>query len=293
MVSFLKRSEKEEKLDCLNSFIDIQKNTILKSEIVEKNDGKATFILKRLFEAYVTNPHQLPDYSLRIILIDLKNKEDQFLQSADETFIELIRYKVLLNEYLKTTKKITIEKTKKLSDDLSEILRKIIMHFKTMSKDEYDSFKKELEGNKKLNNALEIVDIMKAHEDYALIGSISNIEHSDTLDNLIKKYTDCIDEINKIKFPREIKDLFKKRKDLDIFLFSLNISRLMSNDDNDGYVKNQIRVFRAIIDNAVLNAIPLWKSILTRGICDYIAGLTDQEAIDEYEKLYAGIMELV
>jgi len=47
------------------------------------------------------------------------------------------------------------------------------------------------------------------------------------------------------------------------------------------------------MDNPILNATPLWRSILTRGICDHIAGFTDHEAIDEYEKLYAGIMEII
>lgn len=50
--------------------------------------------------------------------------------------------------------------------------------------------------------------------------------------------------------------------------------------------------FRGIIDNPILNAMPYWRSLLTRGICDYIASLTDLEALEQYEKLYAGVMEL-
>lgn len=54
-----------------------------------------------------------------------------------------------------------------------------------------------------------------------------------------------------------------------------------------------LRLLRGILDNPILNATPFWKSLLSRGICDYVASLTDQEAIDEYEKLYAGVMEIV
>jgi len=58
-------------------------------------------------------------------------------------------------------------------------------------------------------------------------------------------------------------------------------------------LQKTLQSLRGVLDNPVLNATPFWKSLLTRGICDYIASLTDQEAIDEYEKLYAGVMEIV
>jgi len=65
------------------------------------------------------------------------------------------------------------------------------------------------------------------------------------------------------------------------------------NSENIVRLKIILNKVRAHLDNPILNATPRWKSILTRGICDYIASLTDQEAINEYEKLYAGVMELV
>ena len=58
-------------------------------------------------------------------------------------------------------------------------------------------------------------------------------------------------------------------------------------------LKKLLLSFRGVLDNPILNATPFWRSILTRGICDYIASLTDQEAIDEYDKLYAGVMEIL
>ena len=111
-----------------------------------------------------------------------------------------------------------------------------------------------------------------------------------TIDNLVQSLNSYYDLFNKLPIPREVKDLLENKMKLEKYLFSLNLAQLKKRDD---YSRKQVRAFRRIIDNAVLNAVQYWKSILTRGICDYIAGLTDQEAMDEYEKLYAGIMELV
>ena len=69
---------------------------------------------------------------------------------------------------------------------------------------------------------------------------------------------------------------------------------IRSETQDDIHHLDSVRLtFRGILDNPILNAMPYWKSLLTRGICDYIASLTDQEAIDQYEKLYASVMELV
>ena len=81
-------------------------------------------------------------------------------------------------------------------------------------------------------------------------------------------------------------DLKKKQPDI--------IRKINSEKEKDKNIINKhLRNLRAILDNPILNAVPYWQSILTRAICDYIANLTDQEAVNEYEKLYAGIMELV
>ena len=59
-------------------------NAILKSEIVEKNDGKASYIIKKLFEAYLTNPHQLPDNSLIAVWNLFIEMDGQFIWKIPE-----------------------------------------------------------------------------------------------------------------------------------------------------------------------------------------------------------------
>ena len=100
----------------------------------------------------------------------------------------------------------------------------------------------------------------------------------------------------------EITAALKNRRKLYKYLIGLqkdaerlrDSCKLFSDDETDKKeIKKGLRKLRAILDNPILNAVPYWQSILTRSICDHIASLTDQEAVNEYEKLYAGIMELV
>ena len=110
------------------------------------------------------------------------------------------------------------------------------------------------------------------------------------------------EEFKKLKkgASNEIKAALKNRRKLYVFLFSIEEAKddiqKWLNSDKDRHrndLKGILRKFRSILDNSCLSPTPFWKRILTRGICDYIASLTDQEAINEYEKLYAGVMELV
>ena len=204
-----------------------QKNNILKSELVEKNDGKANYILKRLFSAFITNSHQLPDTSLNFILLALSNKEnnEKFFNDELSTFIKI----------LGKLKKTTIYGF----DEIMERMNRQLI---------------------KLDEA----------------------------------------EFNNIKSSNEIKALIEKRKDLfDFFVYFKKVSNDLSAwvrseqppaKNNSEFAR---RMFRGILDNPILNAMPYWKSLLTRGIVDYIASLTDQEAIDQYEKLYASAMDLI
>lgn len=234
LVNFVPEDDisQKKKREAIDDFEKDQKNIILKSEAVEKNDGKASYILTRLFKAYISNSHQLPDSGLKYIVIALQDK--------------------IIWKKLKDNEKITFNK----------ILQKLE---KTM-----------IDGNKKINEIKRnFIKITKSsgNDDF----------------NELKKETS-----------NEVKAALDKRRELYKFLFELErkkdqISKwLNSEEDADrNELKNILRKFRAILDNPFLNATPFWKSILTRGICDYIAGLTDQEALNEYEKLYAGIMELV
>ena len=211
----------------------MQNDSILKSEIVEKNDGKADYILKRLFSAYMTNSHQLPDSGLINILLSLTDEEIfKKIQSNEiETF----------NKYFIKLKKTMIKSD--LFDKKSKDISKI------------NFLKKSNDG---------IFDDLKK-------GTSSEIKA--LLDGKKKLY----------QFLRKIKKKAIKFKDLSV-----------SEETKDSHELREILLdFRGELDNPILNAMPYWKSILARGICDHIASLTDQEAINEYEKLYTGIMELV
>jgi len=291
IVNLLEIDDSQVRYDCLKTFKNLQADTILKSESVEKNDGKATFILKRLFEAYITNPHQLPDYSLRNILIALVERKREFAGAVSATFEELILLKKALTAYLEINKKYSHEDLIKLSNDLARTLRSIISAMLIVPMKTTRRMIDNIVDEGVRMELKEIATIIQ--EDMALIRRRANSRNNgkvSTLAKLLKQYIDYKKEINKRRFPVEINELFLKRKNLECFVYSILKKYLLCNDK---YANRQIKVFRGIIDNAILNAIPLWKSILTRGICDYIAGLTDQDAINEYEKLYAGIMELV
>ncbi len=212
----------------LKEFNRKQKNYILKSELVEKNDGKANYILKRLFSAFVTDAHQLPDEGLDYILLALISETtmQSFLINEKETFLRLLR---------------KLQKT---------------------SIDGYDEIKLRMDNN------------------------------------LVKL---TIEDFEKIRSSNEIVALIEKRKDL--FEFHRCFVEEIKNN-LDGWLRSEVQSdshnlalarlrFRGILDNPILTAMPYWKSLLTRGICDYIASLTDQEALNQYEKLYASVMELV
>lgn len=235
LVNFVSDNDNKRKYkeDALKDFHEMQKNYILKSEMVEKNDGKANYILKRLFNAYMTNSHQLPDSGLISILLSLTDQE--IIKKMQDDEIETF------NKYFSKLKKtmITTELFYNKSKDIGAINFLEIPNddiFIELKKDTSNEVMAILDGKKKLYYSLRMFN------DKAL------------------KFRDL--------------SRSEKKKDID-------------------ELKEVLLEFRGILDNPILNAMSYWKSLLSRGVCDYIAGLTDQEAIDEYEKLYAGIMELV
>ena len=206
---------------------------ILHSEAVEKNDGKAGYILKRLFKAFVGNSHQLPDECLRMIIFNLIDYYGNYENDEEKCFRNII------NKLKKTAPKTS-------NDDL---IKSVLS----------------------LNFSL-----------------IANEDKDET-----KKYEDLFHKLS-----NEIKALLEKRLYLYKFLIRIkdndvlySLKKAMINDKV--LLQETLRSLRSVLDNPVLNATPFWKSLLSRGICDYIASLTDQEAIDEYEKLYASVMEIV
>ena len=67
----LKESDKK-----LSSYL---KDTILLSELAQTMDGKATFVIKRLFKAYLSNPQQLPDSAIKRIIIRCDKKQSEII----------------------------------------------------------------------------------------------------------------------------------------------------------------------------------------------------------------------
>ena len=91
-------------------------------------------------------------------------------------------------------------------------------------------------------------------------------------------------KIQKIFYPKEINKLDEAKEKLKKFL----------NNNYPNNLNNSIDIYevRKIIDNPVLISSSDWKQALYRGITDYIASLTDREALSEYEKLYFTTVEL-
>lgn len=219
----------DNKKKLFDEFKKNQSNYILNSEIVEKNDGKANYILKKLFSAFITNSHQLPYNALDYILLSMSkdNVIEIFLQNEKDTFFRILR---------------------KLK--------------KTTFKKRYDLVEKKMDADLKTLTTRNFDDIKCSNEINALINRRK----------LLFGFYGY--------FCSEIKPNLNKWR----------YSEIISGQKN---LEEARLKFRNILDNPILVAMQYWKSLLTRGICDYIASLTDQEAINEYQKLYTGIMELV
>jgi len=89
---------------------------------------------------------------------------------------------------------------------------------------------------------------------------------------------------NQRLYPKEINKLDEAKERLKKFLKKNNPEKLNKNID--------LYEVRKIIDNPVLVSTSGWKQALYRGITDYIASLTDREALSEYEKLYFTTVEI-
>jgi putative nucleotidyltransferase with HDIG domain len=91
-VVFFNKDHKD-KNRAIKVFENSQRDIILKSEAVEKNDGKSSFILKRIFKAYIENSHQLSDSGLKFILGSLSDKEHlgKLLEEEKKTFEDILK----------------------------------------------------------------------------------------------------------------------------------------------------------------------------------------------------------
>lgn len=75
---------------CDKEFREYLNNRILKTELAQKMDGKATYIIRKIVKAYLTNPQQLPDKTIKVIVEDylLINKNDSIGDRTDREFLE-------------------------------------------------------------------------------------------------------------------------------------------------------------------------------------------------------------
>ena len=183
-----------------NKLQDYLMSTVLNSQTVEKIDGKANYIIKKLFKAYITNPHQLPDDSLKQMLKIIKRDEG----------------------------------------DISSLV-----------------------GEKETE--------IKAG--FEVLGEVSNSE---------------------TKKMKEIKVITNDSKKIKATLKQFAKSKDSLPQDNNTKKKESesIRKLRELLNNSILLAMPYFNALISRTICDYIGAMTDSEALIEYDKLYAGIMEI-
>lgn len=67
----------------INDFHDKLSTTVLYTYDVQRSDSKGKYIIKNLFEAYYTNPQQLPDSALRNLYKLLLDNHYQFVATED------------------------------------------------------------------------------------------------------------------------------------------------------------------------------------------------------------------
>ena len=84
-IEFKKKDEK---------FQDFLKNAVLSSQSVQMMDGKGKYIIRKLFQAYFTNPQQMPDKTIKTflrnigVLLGIQIKQEDILPSFIRNEIE-------------------------------------------------------------------------------------------------------------------------------------------------------------------------------------------------------------
>lgn len=72
-ITYEEQKEKHNKIsESITNFRDVMTERILNSYDVQRLDSKGKYIIRKLFEAYYTNPQQLPDYVIEIYLLDVE-----------------------------------------------------------------------------------------------------------------------------------------------------------------------------------------------------------------------------
>ncbi|MDK2886470.1 MAG: dGTPase [Thermosipho sp. (in: thermotogales)] len=96
---FSKEFEKKDK-----KFQEFLKNVVLNSQSVQMMDGKGKYIIRRLFQAYFTNPQQMPDKTIKTflrnlrLLLEIKKKQEDIIPSFIRNEIERYHKRILKEE---------------------------------------------------------------------------------------------------------------------------------------------------------------------------------------------------
>jgi hypothetical protein len=282
---------------------------------VEKNDGKADYILRRLFKAYFSNPHQLPDEALERIKNSISQYQDDFFESFEKTLrkllgkfknslpvsydnklkkIEEICNSVFYKENIVDVKNLPVE-IKYLIEDGEELRDFIRFRRRNVRWSKWKLYWLNLIFNEeavvKSKEFRKVFLHLLLNANFtcrkALFDKIFVFSHNEKRQNIFfklmrKENFSWKKTLIRVIFCHSVRD--KKLQKM------MNVSHNKLTSFDSKKANNELR---GILDNSVLGAIPVWKRLLVRGICDHIAGMTDQEAISEYEKLYTGLMELV
>lgn len=68
---------------------DFLENRIIESYTAQSMDGKSKYIIKKLFEAYLTNPQQLPDKTILHLYINwIENPDDTLIKRINKVYFK-------------------------------------------------------------------------------------------------------------------------------------------------------------------------------------------------------------
>lgn len=192
------------------------KNVILNSQSVKRMDSKGRFIIRRLVQAYITTPQQMPNNTINAI------------------------YREYIRNQLSAIRK-EIQEIQKKSENIKS-------HSEISNVNEYVIDKNMLNSSilkrrNTLNDQLKILERILINEDF----------------NIFKSYPDAREALE---------------------------SCLKSEAKDGDAIKPEIKLCEKEEHHLIYNKL-LFKISLIRVICDYIAGMTDSYAENEYRKLYA------
>lgn len=114
-----------------NDIQEFMKKRILNSHLAQVMDGRAEFLLRRLFKAFISNPQQLPDNTLMAFKRHIDN---EYLDKTENSNDNVGTLRVDLDKYLNGSKKIIIGGVRyKLQKNRAILLRTICDYISGMT----------------------------------------------------------------------------------------------------------------------------------------------------------------